>query len=678
MPPTHEVGRASTDMNVACTACPAKYAVPDEKVRGRKVKITCKHCGTAIIVDGTKIGTEGATGAPKASVVPASTASVVPTAATASVGPAPAGVSVAPAAKATRAEAPAAKLAQGAAARAAAEQAPPEAPKPEPADEAPAPTAAPEPEPPAEIEWIVAFSDDRQDPATTAQVVEYYRAGHIDEGTYIWREGMTDWAAPYDIPELRDALRAAGVARRSPPPPPFVGDEDEATRVVSSPIASEGTTSTSGVWREPGRIKEPAKATETPVPQPAAAVESPPQVTAARAEPVRATSKTQTGTPVASKAEAAKPAAAKTGASQRAATRPRQERSAVDDLFGSIDVAGSEHDTSLHQDTSTETSAEAPRLTGQRNETSVLFSLDALIKTEKSTKPEPEKKKDDEAALLFGAPAPSSIANVTTGGIGVALAAPDFTAPVMAPPPSAPRTDAAPIEVQAAPAAKKKNIGLWVALAVLVGGGAAAFAMGLPQKLMGGQAQPPAVPSAEPPKAATEPAPTSTPTVAEPAPAETASAATTAAPPATGTTAQPTEAGKPAEADKAAQAAKPAEAAQPKEQGDAKAAAKPAPKDEAAPAAGGSDLPPFDKAAAAAALGAAAANASSCRQPGGVVGGGRVTVTFAPSGRATNTQVTGELAGTTVGGCVARLFRQVKVPPFSGDPITVGKSFTVE
>src|SRR6478735_6317616 len=40
-------------MNVTCTGCPAKYAVPDEKVRGKKVRITCKHCGTHIVVDGT-------------------------------------------------------------------------------------------------------------------------------------------------------------------------------------------------------------------------------------------------------------------------------------------------------------------------------------------------------------------------------------------------------------------------------------------------------------------------------------------------------------------------------------------------------------------------------------------------------------------------------------------------
>ena len=39
-------------MIVACHACPSQYSVPDAKVRGKKVRITCKHCGAAIVVDG--------------------------------------------------------------------------------------------------------------------------------------------------------------------------------------------------------------------------------------------------------------------------------------------------------------------------------------------------------------------------------------------------------------------------------------------------------------------------------------------------------------------------------------------------------------------------------------------------------------------------------------------------
>ncbi|NRA35254.1 MAG: zinc-ribbon domain-containing protein, partial [Polyangiaceae bacterium] len=42
-------------MNVQCSNCPAKYAISDAKIKGRKVKITCKKCNTPIIVDGTRV-----------------------------------------------------------------------------------------------------------------------------------------------------------------------------------------------------------------------------------------------------------------------------------------------------------------------------------------------------------------------------------------------------------------------------------------------------------------------------------------------------------------------------------------------------------------------------------------------------------------------------------------------
>jgi hypothetical protein len=60
------------------------------------------------------------------------------------------------------------------------------------------------------------------------------------------------------------------------------------------------------------------------------------------------------------------------------------------------------------------------------------------------------------------------------------------------------------------------------------------------------------------------------------------------------------------------------------------------------------------------------------------MGNGKVSMTFAPSGRPTSVAVTGDLAGTSVGSCVARLFRAVKVPAFSGDPVSVSKAFSVK
>ena len=87
---------------------------------------------------------------------------------------------------------------------------------------------------------------------------------------------------------------------------------------------------------------------------------------------------------------------------------------------------------------------------------------------------------------------------------------------------------------------------------------------------------------------------------------------------------------------------------------------------------------PFNKSAAISALSSAAANAAGCKVPGGPTGSGKAIVTFAPSGRVTSANVSGgKFGGSSVGGCVASRFRGARVPPFSGSPVTVSKSFTV-
>jgi len=86
----------------------------------------------------------------------------------------------------------------------------------------------------------------------------------------------------------------------------------------------------------------------------------------------------------------------------------------------------------------------------------------------------------------------------------------------------------------------------------------------------------------------------------------------------------------------------------------------------------------FDKSAASAALSSAAGRAASCKKPGDPAGGGKVRVTFAPSGRVTQATVeSGALAGTPAGSCVAKLFQAVHIAPFSGGPVIVTRSVVV-
>ena len=40
-------------MNISCISCPARYGVPDAKLVGKRVRITCKRCGAILLVDGT-------------------------------------------------------------------------------------------------------------------------------------------------------------------------------------------------------------------------------------------------------------------------------------------------------------------------------------------------------------------------------------------------------------------------------------------------------------------------------------------------------------------------------------------------------------------------------------------------------------------------------------------------
>jgi hypothetical protein len=88
--------------------------------------------------------------------------------------------------------------------------------------------------------------------------------------------------------------------------------------------------------------------------------------------------------------------------------------------------------------------------------------------------------------------------------------------------------------------------------------------------------------------------------------------------------------------------------------------------------------PEFNKGAATAALNGAAGSASGCKAPGDPSGVARVSVTFAPSGRATRAVVSGApYSGTATGSCVAAAFRSLSVPAFAGDPVTVSKSVSI-
>src|SRR5262245_18861917 len=123
-------------------------------------------------------------------------------------------------------------------------------------------------------------------------------------------------------------------------------------------------------------------------------------------------------------------------------------------------------------------------MTGARNETSVLFSLDQL--TRPQARPAPRAEKIDADALLAPSPSirvedeegPPSVAKIGGGGLfpTAAMAAPDFNAP---PVPSAPSHALPSGEAHAAPAQEAAGGAsmLWIVLGALgvVGAGTASY-----------------------------------------------------------------------------------------------------------------------------------------------------------------------------------------------------------
>ncbi|HEX6277747.1 MAG TPA: zinc-ribbon domain-containing protein [Polyangiaceae bacterium] len=586
-------------MNISCISCPARYGVPDEKLAGKRVRITCKRCGAVLLVDGSVNPPRVTSGAD-------------------------AGPSVAPV---PRASLP--------------------------------PLSSPPSSVKQAVEFLVVMPDGRQESADVAQIVRLYRDQRIDAEALVWREGMDEWATLWDAEEIASAFRRMGYARPSQPAappssqpaqasyddegdasthvapsshPPGAGDfdDDEATSIVHSSRLGLDALLPSYARAEDeaatGVVPSPVDYSLPPAPEPS------PDPRAARREPAA-----------------------------RARTRGNGRGNQQDP---NLDLFTAQARRAAEQELTPAAEDDGARLTGARGENSVLFSLDQLVKQEQQKQRPvvmPLRARTDESVLVDSSP------SLESGGAGAPLVAPDFTAPVSAPPPQLAAFDAGEL---AYPAPKKRGWLAPVLLIVVVGGLAGAWFSGKLQPILVAAG----VPIPAPASTSTGPEPSASPArSAEPAPSEAATAEPAASVPPSASVA----------ASAAPSAAAPATLGATRPAAPRSSAASTAPreaetappKDEAKPAAGGAE---FDTASAKTALTAAAANAGSCKEAGGPTGTGKVSITFAPSGRPTSVAVTGDLAGTTVGSCVAKLFRAARVPPFSGDPVSVSKAFSVQ
>jgi predicted Zn finger-like uncharacterized protein len=358
-----------------------------------------------------------------------------------------------------------------------------------------------------------------------------------------------------------------------------------------------------------------------------------------------------------------------------ARVNPRREQ----DLFGASDSAGRDDEVMTSAGASGKAPPAEQKATGARNESSVLFSLDALKAGVTAQAPSPKRAppRSTQSSDPFDMGGPDSLASLG-GGVPLFGAPADQAALLTAPAPEPPKPPPAPkhVEAAAAPAASlggvgrskpnmKLILGAGAGIVVLLAIAAFAFSGGSDEEEVAKNDS-------------SEKADVSTPTKSD-EPEKKAPEAKVeekkAEPAASATAEVKKDEPKPDEKKSDSTASATTSKTDPAAPKDTTTKAAPEVKVKEAPSDG---VASFNTAAAKTALATAAAALGRCRKEGGPTGAGKAIVTFAPSGRVTSANVTGAFAGTSVGGCVASVFRNAKVPAFSGSPVTVSKSFSIQ
>ncbi len=174
-------------MRIVCEKCQARYTIPDEKARGRALRVRCKKCQNVMVV--------------RPQAVPAPEPAEDPSSGEATL--------VASAADVRRLQ---------------------DALKQSSALEASPPPPPPIPPPVDEVEWHVIVGGQQQGPLPKAALIAKIEARAVNGRTYVWSELLPDWKRIDDVPELSGYLpdatdvvsvpKPAPAAKSAPTPPP--------------------------------------------------------------------------------------------------------------------------------------------------------------------------------------------------------------------------------------------------------------------------------------------------------------------------------------------------------------------------------------------------------------------------------------------------------------------------
>jgi len=521
--------------------------------------------------------------------------------------------------------------------------------------------------------WTVNVADGDQRTMTTQELVDAFHQGVVTEETFCWKDGMGDWLPMREIEQLASAAGVGGAAGQSP---------DQTQEEQHQPDAGMGGGMGMGGFDPPPPPSAPTQQQDQGV------------FPGYGNGGLAAASGNGNGANGGLFGSSPPPAAAR---------RQGGRGGAGADLFGSVAKAGGEDEVMTSAPAAGATAEVGDgKLTGQRNENSVLFSLNAL--TSSGPKEEAAPQVGEGSGLIDIRALSASMSGdgsnkknhvddiMNLGGGGAFSAA--LAAPVLSPS----SMDSGLHDVGGG---RKDNTKM-ILIGIIAAGALIALSIVLVFVL-----RKPAEPQVTAP-VGTMPAPTDTTTAAAAAPAASASvaAADTSTPPsgaaAPGTGQAPSGAAPRKTGGGGGGAAGPFAGGGGGNKGGGGGSspppfvAPPAPKgggggsfDDAiaksvnggggggAPAPAPASTASFDRGAASAAL--SSVNVNSCKKGDGPTGSGHIKITFANNGTVQSAVVDQPpFAGTSVGGCVASKFRGAHVPGFAGAPMTVGKSFVVE
>lgn len=221
-------------MNVTCDKCNKRYAIADEKVRGKSmVKIRCKQCQNLIAVQGLPALENP--GAPPAAA-PGQSAAAAPQAA--------------------------------------------RAPQPQPASQPQPLPAALGDEPDEQTRampaldmsqsWFAMVNKQQAGPFTVRQLEGKVKTGEVTLRTYLWKQGMEGWKRASDIPELSPLLAGVSVGATATGPttsasrPPSQPQRSSAGRdvAVANEMPMPEVTARPAAQAEPSREPQPEPAAE--------------------------------------------------------------------------------------------------------------------------------------------------------------------------------------------------------------------------------------------------------------------------------------------------------------------------------------------------------------------------------------------------------------------------------